>query len=271
VPRANRTVAPITSLPTDLDGDILVYYLNTLIDQINTSLSDIDITESALRGEDGYTATIGSNLDVQGHTVTNLRSPTQDVEAVSLADLRNYLPAGAIVMWSGTVATIPQGWALCDGTQGTPNLRDRFVVGAGTTYLPGDTGGSATANLAHTHTDGTYAADSQGAHTHSADGTLATDSQGAHTHSADGTLATGTPSATQDVMIGLGVTVASSTHTHDVSGNTSSDGAHTHDVTGNTNSNGAHIHDITGASGSSLSAAQSLLNPYYALCFIMRL
>ena len=40
------------------------------------------------------------------------------------------LPSGVIVMWSGTIATIPDGWALCDGTNGTPDLRDRFIVGA---------------------------------------------------------------------------------------------------------------------------------------------
>lgn len=40
------------------------------------------------------------------------------------------LPAGAIVIWSGTVASIPSGWQLCDGANGTPDLRDRFVVGA---------------------------------------------------------------------------------------------------------------------------------------------
>ena len=37
---------------------------------------------------------------------------------------------GLIVMWSGAIAEIPPGWALCDGTQGTPDLRDRFIVGA---------------------------------------------------------------------------------------------------------------------------------------------
>lgn len=40
------------------------------------------------------------------------------------------MPSGIITMWSGTIATIPEGWALCDGTNGTPDLRDRFVVGA---------------------------------------------------------------------------------------------------------------------------------------------
>ena len=38
------------------------------------------------------------------------------------------VPQGAIVMWSGAVADIPPGWALCDGSNGTPNLRNRFVL-----------------------------------------------------------------------------------------------------------------------------------------------
>ena len=48
-------------------------------------------------------------------------------------------------MWSGSAETIPTGWALCDGTNGTPNLTDRFGLGAGKTYQPGATGGTATA------------------------------------------------------------------------------------------------------------------------------
>jgi len=58
------------------------------------------------------------------------------------------VPPGIIVIWSGAIVDIPAGWALCDGTNGTPNLRDRFVVGAGTTYNPGDIGGS----TQHQHT-----------------------------------------------------------------------------------------------------------------------
>jgi len=67
--------------------------------------------------------------------------------------LANGIPSGAIILWSGSIATIPSGWLLCDGTSGTPNLRDRFVVGAGTTYAVAATGGSANATLvSHTHT-----------------------------------------------------------------------------------------------------------------------
>jgi hypothetical protein len=61
------------------------------------------------------------------------------------ADGTGGVPAGVIVMWGGLVANIPQGWALCNGQNGTPDLRDRFVKGA--SAEPGTTGGAAT----HTH------------------------------------------------------------------------------------------------------------------------
>jgi hypothetical protein len=61
--------------------------------------------------------------------------------------------AGMIMLWSGSVASIPTGWLLCDGTSSTPDLRDKFVVGAGSTYAVGATGGSANAVVvSHTHT-----------------------------------------------------------------------------------------------------------------------
>lgn len=62
-------------------------------------------------------------------------------------------PAGVIVMWSGSIGSIPSGWVLCNGSNGTPDLRNRFVVGAGSTYSVDATGGSADAIVAsHTHT-----------------------------------------------------------------------------------------------------------------------
>jgi len=57
------------------------------------------------------------------------------------------LPTGVIVMWSGNLTSIPDGWALCDGTQGSPDLRDRFVYGVSTGENPGATGGSDTNHL----------------------------------------------------------------------------------------------------------------------------
>ena len=60
------------------------------------------------------------------------------------------IPSGAIIMWSGSIASIPAGYVICDGTNGTPNLRDSFVVGSGNTYAVGNTGGftsSVTSNV----------------------------------------------------------------------------------------------------------------------------
>jgi len=48
---------------------------------------------------------------------------------------------GMIMLWYGSVATIPSGWHLCDGSAGTIDLRDKFVPCAGSAYTPGDTGG----------------------------------------------------------------------------------------------------------------------------------
>jgi hypothetical protein len=63
------------------------------------------------------------------------------------------IPVRGIIMWSGTVANIPSGWALCDGNNDTPNLQDKFVVGAGSGYAVAATGGSANATLvSHSHT-----------------------------------------------------------------------------------------------------------------------
>ncbi len=61
------------------------------------------------------------------------------------------IPSGTIILWSGSTGTIPTGWIRCDGDNGTPDLRTRFVVGSGAGFPFGDTGGAAT----HTHGAGT--------------------------------------------------------------------------------------------------------------------
>ena len=73
------------------------------------------------------------------------------------------IPTGGIIMWSGAIQSIPSGWALCDGNNGTPDLRNRFVAGAGDDYSVNDTGGANSVTLtedempSHSHTvDGGY-------------------------------------------------------------------------------------------------------------------
>ena len=79
--------------------------------------------------------------------------------AFGYLNVTDIIPSGVILMWSGAISAIPSGWTLCDGTAGTPNLTDRFVIHAdsdsGGTNDVGDTGGSRTISTAqlpaHTH------------------------------------------------------------------------------------------------------------------------
>ncbi len=67
--------------------------------------------------------------------------------AVNATLAGNGVPTGGVIMWSGAATAIPTGWALCNGQNGTPDLRDRFIVGAGSGYAVGATGGEATHTL----------------------------------------------------------------------------------------------------------------------------
>jgi hypothetical protein len=120
----------------------------------------------------------GGNLSIGGTstlsgvatapTAANGTSNTQVATTNFVANsLLNLVPTGVIVMWSGSVASIPTGWLLCNGANSTPDLRDRFVVGAGTTYTPGNTGGSANAIVvSHSHTASSSVTDPGHAHTY---------------------------------------------------------------------------------------------------------
>jgi hypothetical protein len=81
------------------------------------------------------------------------------LDGVHLADLGQVF-AGFIGLYQGLEEDIPAGWQLCDGTNGTPDMRDKFVLGAGGAYAIGDTGGQDTVDLSHQHDPGTLATDS---------------------------------------------------------------------------------------------------------------
>ena len=82
-------------------------------------------------GTDADNFTVGGNLTVTGTATGVTPSVTDDTtKFATTAFVRDIIPTGVIVMWSGTVATIPSGWLLCDGSNSTPDLRDRFIIGA---------------------------------------------------------------------------------------------------------------------------------------------
>jgi hypothetical protein len=184
--------------------------------------------------------TMGGTLAVTGAVTAASPSVSDDsTRLATTAFVRDIVPAGIIAMWSGLVANIPSGWVLCNGSNGTPDLRDRFIVGAGSTYSPGATGGSTAAsttssNGAHTHTGTT------GGHE------LTVAEMPAHTHTYRGATITGGGSDPD----GSGTTF----ETGDTSSAGSGD-AHTHTIS----SDGAHTHTVT-----------TPLPPFYALCFIQK-
>jgi hypothetical protein len=117
--------------------------------------------------------TYGGSINVPQITVDN-KGRVTNITSIPVNSTLNTLnigiPIGTIAIWSGALATIPDGWQICDGTNGTRDLRNRFVVGAGSTYSPSATGGSADAALpSHTHTatsTSTFTGNALGTHTH---------------------------------------------------------------------------------------------------------
>ena len=201
------------------------------------------------------------------------------------------VPRGIVAMWAGTVGSVPGGWALCDGTNGTPDLRERFILGAGS-RAAGGTGGQFSY---------TAATDTQGAHSHGGATALAgggvtytgtTDTQGAHSHSGNtlghALTVSEIPSHTHALEFGVGsgggqifVTPNSGTGTGPSSvatDNTGGGGSHTHGIS----TDGAHAHAVS--VGPTLDHQHSITTdgshahnvvvnstpPFYALAFIMK-
>ena len=95
-------------------------------------------------------------------TLDNLYGILQTAPAVT-----NTVPSGLIAIWSGSTGSIPSGWLLCNGSNGTPDLRNSFILGAGNTYAVGATGGSTDAIVvSHTHAATSTSVVSDPSHTH---------------------------------------------------------------------------------------------------------
>ena len=251
--------------------------------------------------EDGeVTPPYDMNADtLQGHPASDflLKSEYTPVDAI---------PTGVICMWSGESTAIPSGWHLCDGEEGTPDLRDRFIVGAGSTYKVKDTGGEATHKLttnempshnhgftgtSHSHTGSlsNATAASNGNHTHSISGS----SSGGYimfgpsengSNGPEMTIVNGpylSNRADAAYFNGGGELIRAQTDTTSyyaqipVQGsngnslNIQSSGVHTHSVTGNVTVNSATAGGTVGNTGDG--QAHENRPPYYALCFIMKL
>ena len=195
--------------------------------EIATGLTQLRAPDSSpyIEGQITFAATGGTRISQNLQTITIDSDP---------------FPIGGIIMWSGSVNNIPAKWAICNGdtVNGivTPDLRNRFVIGAGENYGVNSTGGSKDAVvISHNHT-GTTGTESQ-SHTHS--GTTSTESQ-SHTHS--GTTGDNSVGHTHSGTTGS----ESANHTH--SGNTSNAGSHSHSGSASSGG-GSHSHSFNTNSG----------------------
>jgi len=209
------------------------------------------------RGYDGTAATSHAEQATVEHTIDafsltrfmeHVGDPGQtdahnidQIEGLETALETATVPVGGIIMYSGSLASLSVHWHLCDGTSGTPDLRNRFVVGSGSTYSVGSTGGSDTVALT---------ASQMPAHNHS-EGGLSTDPAGAHTHEVD------YDSVTTYDGTGAAKTVSKINSSGSLSSTSQSAGSHAHNVSGSTSVSGS-------------SQAHENRPPYYALAYVMR-
>lgn len=159
---------------------------------------------------------------------------------VTVTSTGTTIPLGMISLWYGSIGSVPTGWYLCDGSNGTPDLRDKFIVGAGSTYAVAATGGSANAVVvSHTHTATSTSTSTVTDPTHNHGSTVGSGfiSNGGNEQLAGGNnLNFGRPSTTASAS--TGITVATSTSTTNAS---------------------------AGVSGTNAN-----LPPYYALAYVMK-
>jgi hypothetical protein len=174
--------------------------------------------------------------------VTNESKATMFTSPTFTGTVTGVIPSGVITLWSGSIVNIPSGWLLCDGTNGTPNLRDRFVIGAGSTYAVAATGGSANAIVV--------------SHTHTATSTV---TDPGHFHVTDGTLS----SSRHAVRAGVDAIIDGSSGTASANDADYLSGSRTGSQT--TGITVATTNSTEGSSGTNAN-----LPPYYALAYIMK-
>ena len=250
----------------------------------NTLLSDNQFTYNA----SSNTVTAGT-FSGSGASLTSLNASSLQSGTVADARLTNtsLFVTGMIMLWYGSVASIPSGWVLCDGNNSTPDLRNRFVIGSGSgsSYPINQTGGSADATLvSHSHTINNHTHSFSGSdshshtinnHTHTFSATTGSDSH-SHSYSSANHPSSSGPEQDQSggpenrTQFNVGKTTGSDSHSHSVSGTTGNPSntgtnSQTVSISGNTGNP-----SNTGTNSQGSSATNKNLPPYYALCYIMK-
>lgn len=222
--------------------------------------TEIDVEFTAIQ------TAVSTKLDKASPTMTGVpTAPTPDLDANTtqipttkwVRDLLNvYEPVGTIKAFAGSIGNVPVGWAVCDGNNGTVNLKDRFIVGfaSGGNFAQNTTGGHVAGSLTIPLNGTTVAA---GSHTHTGvTGThvLTVDQIPSHTHGSSTGGAFYTVAGGANVATGPGYPIAFA----DFTAATGGTGGHNHSLA----ADGAHAHSLAGASAT--------IPGFFALMFIQK-
>jgi len=281
---------------------------NTLLsdNQFTYNASSNTVTAGTFSGS-GASLTSLNASNLQSGTVAVARIPNLNankITAGTIADARltntSLFVTGMIMLWYGSVASIPSGWVLCDGNNSTPDLRNRFVIGSGSgsSYPINQTGGSADATLvSHSHTinNHTHSFSGSDSHSHTINNhTHSFSGSNSHRHGYAFGTAQGTPignnyngSGITNVTDRGGITEQQQSGSpqypnhHGYTADTGQTTISISGTTGNPSNTGTNSQTVsisgntgnpsnTGTNSQGSSATNKNLPPYYALCYIMK-
>jgi len=240
-------------------------------DDVETATGEIGIPVPLSKGGTGATsaATARTSLGLGTAATYTIGDGADEVPTNSMVQ---GVPTGTICLWYGSSGTIPTTWALCNGTTYSktdgsgsivsPDLRDKFIVGATTTYAVGATGGATSVSTGASGAAGAVATSAGGDHTHGAatGGHTLTEAQiPAHRHVEN--CGQGSAGAVTGWNVVSNATTAPTSLYTD---NTGGGGSHSHSIS----SSGTHTHTVDISDHTHTVAT---VPPYHALCYIMKL
>ena len=240
-------------------------------DPVETPTAEIGIPVPINKGGTGSTSAATARTALGLGSAATFTQGTGADEIPTNADVQG-VPTGAILLWYGSSGSIPATWALCNGgtyskTDGSgsivsPDLRDRFIVGATSTYAQGSSGGATSGTTSANGASGTVTSSADGNHDHgSSTGghTLTTAQIPSHSHVEYTGQGSGGSSTGWNV-----VSNATAALTNLSTATTGGSGSHSHSI----GSSGTHTHTV---SVSDHTHTVATVPPYYALCYIIKL